>query len=61
MPNQFTEKFVGHFQLAFYIGSSLTVRCKEYWKERLNAERAEMVKQSKQYWESQTRITLGYQ
>ncbi|KAJ8617033.1 hypothetical protein MRB53_013219 [Persea americana] len=38
----------------------LKSRCKEYWKERLNAERAEMVRQSKQYWESRTRITLGY-
>lgn len=35
-------------------------RCKEYWKERLNAERAEVLKQSKQYWDSQTKFVLGY-
>lgn len=35
-------------------------RCKEYWKERLNAERAEMVKQSKDYWDLQTKYVIGY-
>ena len=63
MHNQFTKRLLlATYQLllAFYIGSWI-VRCKEYWKERLNAERAEMVRQSKQYWESRTRITLGYQ
>ncbi|KAK9156950.1 hypothetical protein Scep_003524 [Stephania cephalantha] len=34
-------------------------RCKEYWKERCIAERAEMVKQSKEYWDSQTKSVLG--
>lgn len=34
-------------------------RFKEYWKERLRAERAEMVKQSKEFWESQTITALG--
>ncbi|KAK6152224.1 hypothetical protein DH2020_014859 [Rehmannia glutinosa] len=34
--------------------------CKEYWKERLLAERAEMVKQSKIYWELQTKYMIGY-
>ncbi|KAK8953545.1 putative E3 ubiquitin-protein ligase BAH1-like 1 [Platanthera guangdongensis] len=35
-------------------------RCKEHWKERLGEERAEMVKQAKQYWEKQTIAALGY-
>ncbi|KAJ0982597.1 hypothetical protein J5N97_010852 [Dioscorea zingiberensis] len=35
-------------------------RCKEYWKDRLRGERTEMVKQSKQYWESQTVTAFGY-
>eukprot|EP00268_Persea_americana_P062769 TRINITY_DN8078_c1_g1_i2.p1 TRINITY_DN8078_c1_g1~~TRINITY_DN8078_c1_g1_i2.p1 ORF type:complete len:334 (+),score=59.59 TRINITY_DN8078_c1_g1_i2:291-1292(+) len=35
-------------------------RCKDYWKERLKEEQAEIVKQSKQYWDCQTRITLGF-
>ncbi|XP_072951794.1 probable E3 ubiquitin-protein ligase BAH1-like 1 [Typha angustifolia] len=34
-------------------------RCKDYWKERLRSERAEMVKQSKEYWQSQAILTLG--
>ncbi|CAA0843010.1 Probable E3 ubiquitin-protein ligase BAH1-like [Striga hermonthica] len=34
--------------------------CKEYWKERLVAERAEMVKQSKIYWDLQTKYMIGY-
>lgn len=35
-------------------------RCKEYWKERMIAERAEKVKQSKEYWDSQTKYVIGY-
>ncbi|KAF8398018.1 hypothetical protein HHK36_016944 [Tetracentron sinense] len=35
-------------------------RCKEYWKERMMAERAEMVKQSKQYWDSQTKYGIVF-
>lgn len=35
-------------------------RFKEYWKERLIAERAEMVKQSKEYWDLQTIYAVGY-
>ncbi|XP_021282460.1 probable E3 ubiquitin-protein ligase BAH1-like [Herrania umbratica] len=35
-------------------------RHKDYWKERLIAERAEMVKQSKEYWELQTKYVIGY-
>ncbi|THG16752.1 probable E3 ubiquitin-protein ligase BAH1-like [Camellia sinensis] len=38
----------------------LKKRCKEYWKERLVAERAEMVKQSKEYWDLQTKFMIGY-
>ncbi|XP_073006194.1 probable E3 ubiquitin-protein ligase BAH1-like 1 isoform X2 [Typha latifolia] len=34
-------------------------RCKDHWKERLRSERAEMVKQSKEYWQSQAILTLG--
>ncbi|KAJ9184615.1 hypothetical protein P3X46_004325 [Hevea brasiliensis] len=33
----------------------LKTRCKEYWKERMVAERAEMVKQTKEYWDLQAR------
>ncbi|KAH7661624.1 E3 ubiquitin-protein ligase BAH protein [Dioscorea alata] len=35
-------------------------RCKDYWKDRLRAERAVMVKQSKRYWELQTVTVFGY-
>ncbi|CAN4117982.1 unnamed protein product [Withania somnifera] len=35
-------------------------RFKQYWKERQASERAEMVKQSKLYWDSQTRYAVGY-
>ncbi|ONK65118.1 uncharacterized protein A4U43_C07F33860 [Asparagus officinalis] len=35
-------------------------RCKDYWKERLREERAEMVKQTKDYWESQKMTALGF-
>lgn len=35
-------------------------RCKDYWKQRLADERAEMVKQSKIYWETQTKYMIGY-
>ncbi|CAM8971384.1 unnamed protein product [Rhodiola kirilowii] len=35
-------------------------RHKDYWKERQAGERAEMVKQSKDYWESQTKYVIGY-
>ncbi|XP_020580459.1 probable E3 ubiquitin-protein ligase BAH1-like 1 isoform X2 [Phalaenopsis equestris] len=38
----------------------LRSRCKDYWKERLREERAEMLKQAKQYWEKQTITALGY-
>ncbi|KAL6508519.1 hypothetical protein OROHE_021652 [Orobanche hederae] len=34
--------------------------CKEYWKERMVDERTEMVKQSKIYWETQTKYMIGY-
>ncbi|KAM7274898.1 hypothetical protein ACFE04_016764 [Oxalis oulophora] len=30
--------------------------CKDYWKERSTAEHAEMVKQSKEYWDMQTKF-----
>lgn len=35
-------------------------RCKEYWEERLSAERDEMLKQSKEYWDRQTKYMIGY-
>ncbi|XP_031477628.1 probable E3 ubiquitin-protein ligase BAH1-like 1 isoform X1 [Nymphaea colorata] len=35
-------------------------RCKEYWKERLNIERAQAVKQSKEFWDLQTKHALGF-
>ncbi|XP_027176701.1 probable E3 ubiquitin-protein ligase BAH1-like isoform X1 [Coffea eugenioides] len=38
----------------------LKKRCKEHWKERLSAERAEMVKQSKDYWDMQTKFMVGF-
>uniref|UniRef100_A0A5B6YWA1 RING-type E3 ubiquitin transferase n=2 Tax=Davidia involucrata TaxID=16924 RepID=A0A5B6YWA1_DAVIN len=37
----------------------LKKRCKDYWKERLITERAEMVKQSKEYWDLQTKYVIG--
>ncbi|KAI4310638.1 hypothetical protein MLD38_035602 [Melastoma candidum] len=38
----------------------LKKKCKEYWKERMVAERAEMVKQSKVYWSLQAKYAIGY-
>ncbi|KAL3532208.1 hypothetical protein ACH5RR_005729 [Cinchona calisaya] len=38
----------------------LKKRCKEYWRERLVGERAEMVKQSKEYWDLQAKYMIGY-
>ncbi|KAG9130965.1 hypothetical protein Leryth_006731 [Lithospermum erythrorhizon] len=35
-------------------------RCNEYWKERVVGERAETVKQSKTYWDMQTKNMIGY-
>ncbi|KAK1311490.1 putative E3 ubiquitin-protein ligase BAH1-like 1 [Acorus calamus] len=35
-------------------------RCRDYWKERMQSERTEMVKQSKIYWECQTKFAIGY-
>ncbi|XP_031397285.1 probable E3 ubiquitin-protein ligase BAH1-like [Punica granatum] len=36
-------------------------RCKEYWKERMIAERAEIVKQYKEYCDFQTKYAIGHQ
>lgn len=38
----------------------LKKRCKEYWKDRLATERAEVVKQSRVYWDLQTKYMIGY-
>ncbi|XP_078433253.1 SPX (SYG1/Pho81/XPR1) domain-containing protein / zinc finger (C3HC4-type RING finger) protein-like protein [Wolffia australiana] len=34
--------------------------CPEYWKDRKSAERVELMKQSKQYWNMQTKYMIGY-
>ncbi|KAG7574145.1 Zinc finger RING-type [Arabidopsis suecica] len=38
----------------------LKIRSKEYWKERMIGERSEMVKQSKMFWNEQTKHMIGY-
>ncbi|CAK9159424.1 unnamed protein product [Ilex paraguariensis] len=38
----------------------LKKRCKEYWRERQLADRAEMVKQTKEFWDLQTKYMIGY-
>ncbi|CAL1372287.1 unnamed protein product [Linum trigynum] len=38
----------------------LKQRCKENWKERMVAERALIVKQTKEYWDMQTKYAIGY-
>ncbi|XP_021622651.1 probable E3 ubiquitin-protein ligase BAH1-like isoform X2 [Manihot esculenta] len=38
----------------------LKTRCKKYWKERMIAERAEMVKQIKEYQNLQAKYAIGY-
>ncbi|EOA29277.1 hypothetical protein CARUB_v10025552mg [Capsella rubella] len=38
----------------------LKIRSKEYWKERMVSERSEMVKQSKMFWNEQTKHMIGY-
>ncbi|CAN0927463.1 Probable E3 ubiquitin-protein ligase BAH1-like 1 [Linum grandiflorum] len=35
-------------------------RCRENWKERMAAERALIVKQTKEYWDMQTKYAIGY-
>ncbi|KAF4369050.1 hypothetical protein CsatB_019499 [Cannabis sativa] len=35
-------------------------RCKDYWKERMNAERVIILKQTKEFWDSQTKYMIGY-
>ncbi|KAJ4834098.1 hypothetical protein Tsubulata_027194 [Turnera subulata] len=35
-------------------------RCKEHWKERMAFERAELVKQTKKFWDLQTKYAVGY-
>ncbi|XP_023771611.1 probable E3 ubiquitin-protein ligase BAH1-like 1 [Lactuca sativa] len=37
----------------------LSRRCPEYWEERLQSERAERIRQTKEHWESQSRAFLG--
>uniref|UniRef100_A0A453LPV8 RING-type E3 ubiquitin transferase n=1 Tax=Aegilops tauschii subsp. strangulata TaxID=200361 RepID=A0A453LPV8_AEGTS len=37
----------------------IKTRCKDYWRCRLREERTEMVKQSKEYWESQAMLSMG--
>ncbi|CAI9105441.1 OLC1v1004366C1 [Oldenlandia corymbosa var. corymbosa] len=37
----------------------LSQSCPEYWKERLQTERIERVKQAKEHWESQCRAFMG--
>ncbi|KAJ6995429.1 hypothetical protein NC653_018023 [Populus alba x Populus x berolinensis] len=35
-------------------------RCNEYWKERMAAEHAEDVKQTREYWDSRTKYAIGF-
>ncbi|PON44930.1 Cdk-activating kinase assembly factor [Parasponia andersonii] len=35
-------------------------RCKEYWKGRMNAERVEVLKQTKEFWDLQAKYMIGY-
>lgn len=35
-------------------------RCKDYWKERLVGERVENLKQTKEFWDQQTKMMIGY-
>jgi E3 ubiquitin-protein ligase BAH len=34
-------------------------RDKDYWRQRLREERTAMVKQSKEYWDSQAILSMG--
>ncbi|KAH7512296.1 hypothetical protein FEM48_Zijuj12G0075600 [Ziziphus jujuba var. spinosa] len=34
--------------------------CKDYWNERLASERAEVLKQTKEFWDLQTKYVIGY-
>ncbi|XP_041022942.1 probable E3 ubiquitin-protein ligase BAH1-like isoform X1 [Juglans microcarpa x Juglans regia] len=38
----------------------LKKRCKDYWKERFAAERAETTKQSKEFWDAEAKYLIGY-
>ena len=38
---------------------SCLIRDKDYWRQRLREERTEMVKQSKEYWDSQAMLSMG--
>ncbi|GLT96302.1 hypothetical protein SLE2022_139360 [Rubroshorea leprosula] len=35
-------------------------RCKKYWEERQAVERAEALKQNKEFWDAQTKSMIGY-
>ncbi|EXC03806.1 putative E3 ubiquitin-protein ligase BAH1-like 1 [Morus notabilis] len=35
-------------------------RCKDYWTERMAAERVEVLKQTKEFWDLQTKYMIGY-
>lgn len=37
----------------------IKTRSKDYWRQRLREERNEMVKQSKEYWDSQAMLSMG--
>ncbi|GJM96044.1 hypothetical protein PR202_ga12849 [Eleusine coracana subsp. coracana] len=37
----------------------LKTRDKDYWRQRLREERTDMVKQSKEYWDSQAMLSMG--
>ncbi|XP_065855379.1 probable E3 ubiquitin-protein ligase BAH1-like isoform X2 [Euphorbia lathyris] len=38
----------------------LKTRCKESWKGRMMNERAEMVKQTREFWDLQTKLAIGF-
>ena len=62
------EKKVKNYKPPFFVYkktlSLLTLessyRCKDYWKERLTEDRAEMLTQSKLYWGTHARNAIGY-
>lgn len=55
--NKYKKILVSLFHDLIWI--CMLIRSKDYWRQRLREERNEMVKQSKEYWDSQAMLSMG--
>lgn len=59
--NDFHQFQAGVYEGALHLDELyilLSRRCPDYWEERLELERAERVKQAKEYWKSKCRAFM---